>query len=83
MILHLEKKDKNSIGQIEATLERFIEGLSNLSHKEAVMAKEVRLKQSARKESHNLREKVKELSIMLESKRYCSREPLKIWVPET
>lgn len=49
LIAQLEKKDKTSIHQVQATLERFIDSLSNLSHKEAVLAKEVKLKQSARK----------------------------------
>lgn len=35
----LNKKDRNSISQLEVTLERFIEGMSNLSHKEAILRK--------------------------------------------
>ena len=83
LVSQLEKKDKNSIHQVEATLERFIESLANLSHKEAILGKETRLKLASRKEASNLREKLKEMTSMLEMKRgYCSREPLKIWMPE-
>lgn len=42
----LNKKDKNNISQLEVTLQRFIEGMSNLSHKEAILKKQVKLKQN-------------------------------------
>jgi hypothetical protein len=43
----ISKKDRDEItlGRIEAVLERFVDGLGNTSHKQAVMAKEVRLKE--------------------------------------
>jgi len=64
----LNKKEKSSISQLEIILERFIDGMSNLSHKEAVLQKEVKLKQNARRTNAELKEKVT----------YCSREPLKV-----
>ena len=39
IIDNLNKKDKQSIDQLETILERFIDGLANLSHKEAVLHK--------------------------------------------
>jgi hypothetical protein len=58
--------------------------MSNLSHKEAVLQKEVKLKQNARKTNVELKEKVSELNSLLQSKKgYCSREPLKMVFNET
>jgi hypothetical protein len=75
----LSKKEKNSISQLEATLERFIEGMSNLSHKEAVLHKEVKLKQNARKQNVELKEKVNSLNQLLQTKKgYCTRDPMKV-----
>jgi len=54
----LNKKEKSSISQLEIILERFIDGMSNLSHKEAVLQKEVKLKQNARRTNAELKEKV-------------------------
>jgi hypothetical protein len=47
----LGKRDKSTISQLELTLERFIDGMSNLSHKEAVLHKEVKLKHNARRQN--------------------------------
>lgn len=58
-------RDERTISKVEATLERFIDGLANLSHKEAVLAKEVKLKQAARKEAGALKEKVNNLNMLL------------------
>ena len=75
----LSKKEKNTISQLEAVLERFVDGMSNLSHKEAVLHKEVRLKQKARKTNQQLSEKIKELDYIVETKKGpCSREPVKL-----
>lgn len=75
----LSKKEKNSLPQLEATLERFVEGMSNLSHKEAVLHKEVKLKQNARKQNVELKEKVNSLNQLLQTKKgYCTRDPLKM-----
>ena len=79
VIENLNKKDKHSIGQLETLLERFIEGMGNLSHKEAVLQKESRLKQAARKQNAQLKGKVTELNYLLqERKGACSRDPLRV-----
>lgn len=75
----LSKKERNSIGQIEAVLERFVDGMSNMSHKEAVLQKQVKLKIKARKTNQQLREKIKELDFLVETKKgICSRDPVKL-----
>lgn len=80
----LNKKEKNNIAQLQTTLERFIDNMSNLSHKEAVLNKEIKLKQNARKQNSELKEKVNELNLLLQSKKgYCSRDPVKMLYNET
>ena len=64
-LLSKKDRDERTLGKVEATLERFIEGLSNMSHKEAGLAKEIKLKQAARKEAGALREKVNNLNMLL------------------
>jgi hypothetical protein len=57
--------------------------MSNLSHKEAVLHKEVKLKQHARKQNVELKEKVSSLNHLLQTKKgYCTRDPLKLIVSE-
>lgn len=58
--------------------------MSNLSHKEAVLNKEIKLKQNARKQNSELKEKVNELNQLLQSKKgYCSRDTVKVIYNET
>jgi hypothetical protein len=58
--------------------------MSNLSHKEAVLHKEIKLKQNARKQNSELKEKVNELNFLLQSKKgHCSRDPVKLLYNET
>lgn len=45
------KKDKTLISRIEQLLERFIDGLANTSHKEALLAKEIKKKLEFKKEN--------------------------------
>ena len=57
--------------------------MSNLSHKEAVLHKEVKLKQHARKQNIELKEKVTSLNHLLQTKKgYCTRDPLKLLYAE-
>jgi len=54
--------------------------MANLSHKEAILHKEVRLKQQARKNNTELKHKIQELNQMVNVKKgYCSRDPLKVY----
>ena len=65
-------------------MERFIDGMSNLSHKEAVLHKEIKLKQNARKQNNELKGKVNELNYLLQSKKgTCTRDPIKLLYNET
>jgi hypothetical protein len=57
--------------------------MSNLSHKEAVLQKEVKLKQHARRQNIELKEKVTSLNHLLHTQKgYCTRDPLKVLVSE-
>lgn len=77
----LGKKEKG-LAQLESTLERFIEGMSNMSHKEALLQREVKLKQNARKQKLELRERVNELSSLLHTRKgCCSRDPPRLPLP--
>jgi hypothetical protein len=58
--------------------------MSNLSHKEAVLNKEIKLKHNARRQNSDLKGKVNELNCLLQSKKgYCSRDPIKLLYNET
>ena len=58
--------------------------MSNLSHKEAVLHKEIKLKQNARKQNNELKGKVNELNYLLQSKKgTCTRDPIKLLYNET
>jgi hypothetical protein len=57
-----KKGDENTVGKVEAVLERFVDGLANMSHNQAVLAKEVKLKQEARREASLLKSKLATLS---------------------
>ena len=79
IIDNLNKKDRHSVNQIETILERFIDGLSNLSHKEAVLNKQIKLKKSARRQNSQLKQKVNELNYLLQEKKgHCTRDPIKL-----
>lgn len=66
MLTAKEKLENVSkLSRVEAVLERFVQGLANKSHKEAILSKEVRLKQEARKEAGTLKEKVGFLNQLL------------------
>jgi hypothetical protein len=58
--------------------------MSNLSHKEAVLHKEIKLKQNARRQNSELKGKVSELNFLLQSKKgQCSRDPVKLVFQES
>lgn len=65
----LTEKEKNEniskILKLESVLERFVQGLANKSHKEAILSKQVKLKQEARKEASVLKEKCGYLNNLL------------------
>lgn len=82
----ISKKDRDeyTVAKIEAVLERFVDGLGNTSHKEAVLAKEVKLKQEARKEASLYKDKlaaaVKTIEGMGTKKgNTCVREPVRVF----
>lgn len=75
----LGKKDRSQLPRLEQLLEKFVEGLANTSHKEAMLSKEVRKKLELRRENEQLKGKVGELQHILQDKKgICTRDPVKI-----
>ncbi len=79
----INKKDKQAVHKLETVLERYIDYMGNVAHKDALLNKEVKLKNQARREVNQMKDKNNQLVQILESKKgYCSRDQLKVIINE-